>query len=298
LARPFWGVLGIWATMCGAVASDQIQWTASNLLTLALVLLLVDLAWGSLWDLVVGTDWRRLREGRRPAQPELFATGRIKRVGLPYTQPNSPGGRIFGGIGRFVDWWRHDLWPVAGPAVLGALAAVALGVVVSLLLPERLRPLNAALVALVGLGVIQRWRGRAPLVTQAAVLVGLCWLAGHAAFAPVDHLSLVLALAFTLAVWGAMRAAQGQRFGLWLLNGGQILAVALLAALLQPLAAGLMGLLVAGQIALQPALSSSRALEGPAEGPVFGRVSDPARILRRAWPWILATMIVAAWAMP
>ena len=299
LARPFWGVMGIWAAMCGAVASNPIHWTASNLLTLALVLLLVDLAWGSLWDLVVGTDWRRLRAGRRPAQPELFVTGRVKPVGLPYTQPNSPGGRIFASLGRFADWWRDGLWPEAGPAVLGSLAAVALGVVVSLLLPDRLRVLNAALVALVGLGVIQRWRGRAPLAAQAAVLVGLCWLAGHAAYAQVGRSSLILALAYTLVVWGALRAAQGQRFGLWLLNGGQVLAVALVAALLQPLAAGMMGLLVAGQIALQPALSK---VEGPAlssaEGPMLGHVSDPARILRRAWPWILATMIVAAWAMP
>ena len=85
-----------------------------------------------------------------------------------------------------------------------------------------------------------------------------------------------LALAFTLAVWGALRAAQGQRFGLWLLNGGQILAVALVAALLQPLAAGLMALLVAGQIALQPAL---RKVEGPALRKVEGPALSSSRVL-------------------
>jgi hypothetical protein len=300
--------MGIWAALCGAVASNQIHGTANNLLNLALVLLLVDLAWGSLWDLVVGIDWRYLRASRRrPVQLELLTTGRARPVGLPYTQPNSPGGRIFGGLGRFAGWWRDDLWPEAGPAMLGSLAAVALAVVVSLLLPERLRVLNAALAALVGLGVVQRWWGRAPLATQAAVLVGLGWLAGHASFAQVGRSSLILAVAFTLAVWGALRVAQGQRFGLWLLNGGQILAAVVVAASSQPLAAGFMGLLIAGQIALQPALSAVEgpilsSVEGPVlssvEGPVLGHVSDPARILRRAWPWILLTMIVAAWAMP
>lgn len=215
LARPFWGVMGIWAAVCGAVASNQFGRAASGLLTLALVLLLVDLAWGSLWDLVVGIDWRRLGAGQRqPAQPVLFAAHEGKPFGLPYTRPDSPGGRIFGGLDRFSRRWRDGFWPEAGPAVLGSLAAVALAVVVSLLLPERLRVLNAALVALAGLGVIVRWRGRAPLATQAMVLVGLSWLAGHAVFAGVSRPSLILALAFTLAAWGGLRAAEGQRLSL------------------------------------------------------------------------------------
>ena len=292
LARPFWGVMGIWAAVCGAVASNQLRWAASDLLTLALVLLLVDLAWGSLWDLVVGIDWRRLRTGpRQPAQPPLFAAHQGRPFGLPYTQPDSPGGRIFVGLDRFALRWRDDFWPEAGPAVLGSLAAAALAVVVSLLLPEHLRVLDAALVALAGLGVIMRWRDRAPLAAQAVVLVGLSWLAGHATFAGVSRPSLILALAFTLAAWGVLRAAGGQRSGLWLLNGGQVVAVALVAALKQPLAAGVMGLLLLGQIALQPALS-------PVEGPALHRDGYPARIVRRTWPWLLAAMVVAAWAMP
>ncbi len=292
LARPFWGVMGIWAVLCGAVASNKLHWAASDLLTMALVLLLVDLAWGSLWDLVVGIDWRRLRAGRRqPAQPALFAAHPVRRLGLPYTQPGSPGGRIFGGLDRFGRRWRNDFWPESGPAVLGSLAAVALAIVVSLLLPERLRVLNVALVALVGLGIIQHWRGRAPLAAQATVLVGLSWLAGHATFSGVSRLSLILAFAFTLAAWGMLRAAEGQRYGLWLLNGGLVVAVALVAAQKQPLAAGVMGLLLFGQIAIQPALR-------PVEGPAPHGDADPARIVRRAWPWLLAAMVVAAWAMP
>ena len=292
LARPFWGMMGIWAALCGAVASNKLHWAASDLLTVVLVLLLVDLAWGSLWDQVVGIDWRRLRAGRhQPAQPVLFAAYPVRRLGLPYTQPRSPGGRIFGGLGRFGHRWRNNFWPEAGPAVLGSLAAVVLAAVVSLLLPERLRVLSAALVALAGLGVIQRWRGRAPLAAQATVLVGLSWLAGNAAFAGVSRPSLILAFAFTLSAWGMLRATEGQRYGLWLLNGGLVVAVALVAAQKQPLAAGVMGLLFFGQIALQPALR-------PIGGPALHRDADPGRIVHRAWPWLLAAMVVAAWAMP
>jgi hypothetical protein len=305
LARLFWGLLGIWSAVCGALASNQVRWTGADLLALALVLLLTELAWGSFWDLLVGIDLRRLGTGQRaPAQPP-------RAGGLPYTQPDSPGGRISLGLGRLASWWRGVFWPGAGPALLGSLAAVALAAVLSLLLPERVLLLNAALLALTGLGVIQRRWGRAPLAVQAMVLVGLSWLAGHAVFAEVSRPSLILALAFTAAAWGALRAAAGQRRGLWLLDGGQIIAVALLAVLKQPLAAGLAGLLLFGQLALQPAL---RAIEGPAPraglrsaakqsgeapfgDPVLGPGVDPALLMRRAWPWLLAAMLVAAWAL-
>lgn len=282
LARPFWGLMGLCAAVCGAVASSQLRWVPSDLPLLALVLLLVELGWGSLWDQVVGVDWSELRTGRGPAtQLPLFGDQLRRPLALPYTQPGSPGGRIFAGLDRFRRWFRTRFWPQAGPALLGSLAAVALMVVVSLLLPERLRILNVALLALVGLGAIRRWRGRAPLAPQAVVLVGLSWLAGHGSLAEVSRPSFILALAFTVAAWGALRAAQGQPRGLWLLNGGQVVAVALVAAQKQPLAAGLMGLFFFGQLATQLALSS-------AEGP----------IIRRTWPWLLAAMLVAAWAMP
>ena len=276
LARPFWGVLGIGAVLCGALASDRFRWNGEDLLTLALALLLVDLAWGNLWALAAGTDWfRPLAEGWPPAHPARMAAP-------PYTRPRSPAGRFFRWLNRLVGWWREAFWPVAGSALLGMAAAAALAAVLSLLLPDRLRLLNAVLVAVVGLGVAQRRRGRTSWGGEALVQVGLGWLAGHLAFAEMSGPSLILALAFALAAWGSLRAAQKLRGGLWLQNGGQVVSAVLLVVLKEPLAAGVVALLLFGQVAMQPLLRLG---------------GDPARILRRAWPWLMAAMLTAAWAI-
>jgi len=277
LARPFWGVMGLWACLGGALASNQLRWDGESLLLLALALLLADLAWGSLWDLAVGTDWfRPMIEGWPPARLASLPA-------LPYTQPESPGGRVFRGLNRLAGWWHEAFWPAAGPALLGVLAAAGVTVILALILPGRLRPLYAALVALIGLGVIWQRRGRVFLAGGALAQVGLCWLAGHMVFAEVSGPSLMLAIAFSVAVWGGMRVDQRQSGGLWLLNGGQVAGVALLAALKQPLAAGAVGLLLAGQVVFQPLLRLG---------------ADPARIFRRTWPWLMVAMLVAALSLP
>jgi hypothetical protein len=277
ITRPFWGMMGVWAVLCGALASNHLRWGGEQLLTLALVLLLAELAWGSLWDLGAGVDWfRPLAEGWPPVRPASLR-------GLPYTQPGSPGGRSVRGFNRLVGWWRASFWPSAGPALLGVLAASVLAAALTLLLPTRLGLLNAMLVALVGLGVAQRRRGKASLGGEALAQIGLGWLAGHLAFAEVSAPSSILALAFAFAGWGSLRVCQGLGAGLWLLNGGLVVAVAVLAATRQPLAAGLVGFLLLGQVAVQPSL---------------GHGADPERIARRMWPWLMAAMLAAALALP
>ena len=117
------------------------------------------------------------------------------------------------------------------------------------------------------------------------VRVGLAWLAGHLAFGPMSGPSLALALCFTLAAWGARRLAGSPgagRAGLWLLNGGQALGFVLLAAVKQPLAAGALGLLLLGPVALQPSLAAG---------------ADPGRVVARTWPWLMAAMLLAALAI-
>jgi hypothetical protein len=277
LVRPFWGLLGGWSVLCGALASNHLRWESRALLTLALVLLLVELAWGSLWELAASTDWfRPLAESWPPARPASW-------TGLPYTQPRSPGGRMVRGLNRIAGWWREAFWPAAGPALLGAIAAAALAVVLTVLLPGRLRPLSAALVALLGLGVAQRRREKDTLAGQSLVQVGLSWLAGHLVFADMNVPSLGLALGFAVAVLGMLQVGDGQRRGLWLVNGGQAANALWLAAFGQPLPAGAIGLLLFGQVALQPALGAGK---------------DPQSIVRRAWPWLMAAMLVAAVAIP
>lgn len=280
LASPFWGWLGAWSVLCGALASNHLRWEGELLLDLILVLLLAELAWSSLWDLAVGTDWfRPLSEDWPPTRP-------ARLVALPYTQPDAPGGRLARGVGRLAIWWREAFWPAAGPALLGLLGAAVLTAVLAFFLPSRLRPLYAGLVALTGLGMVQRQRGRNPLGAQALMRVGLCWLAGHATFAELGTTSLILAVAFSLAAWGNLRLAAGLGRGLWLLNGGQAVGVFLLLALKQPVMAGVAGLIFFGQVAMQPALRIGQDLA------VSSAVS------RRTWPWLLAAMLVVALAAP
>jgi hypothetical protein len=102
-------------------------------------------------------------------------------------------------------------------------------------------------------------------------------------FAGAYASSLVLALGFTVAAWGVLRVSQGLKVGLWLLNGGLAIVVIALLLLKQPLAVGVVGLLLFGQMALQPSLR-------------FG--GEPARVVRRIWPWVMAAMLVAALAIP
>lgn len=277
LARPFWGGAGIWAVLCGALASSGLRWDGDGLWTLVLVLLLTELGWGSLWDLVANGRWQQtLAESRPPRR-------RGATPGVPYTLPGSPAGRLFGGLGRLAAWWRESFWPAAGGAMLGSMAATVLVLVVSLLLPGSLRLLNAALAALIGLGLWQQRRAKMPLLAGAVVQVGLGWLAGHLAFAPVSGASLLLALSFALAVWGGMRLKLGLSGAVWLLDGGQVVVVAILAALKQPLAAFAGGMLLLGQAAMQPGLDG---------------VQDRERVFRRTWPWLMAIMLVAALALP
>jgi hypothetical protein len=296
LARPFWGWLGGWAVLCGALASNQLRWDGELLLDLGLVLLLVELGWSNLWDLAVMTGWFRPLADGWP--PKRFAPA----ASLPYTLPRSPGGRIARGLGRFAAWWREAFWPAAGSSLLGLLAALLLTVLLSLLLPERLRPLSAVLAALIGLGIVMRRRGRDPLAAEALVRVGLSWLAGHAVFAELGTESVVLALAFALAAWGGLRLAAGLRWSLWLLDAGQVAAVVVLIALKQPIVAGLAGLLFFGQLAMQPALRYGGGADGAGADPASidrrANLDRRAAVSRRTWPWLMALMLLAAVALP
>ncbi len=265
--------------LCGALASNQLRWDGTVLLNLGLLLLLVELGWSNLWNLATTTEWFRPLSDDWP--PEHYEPA----VSLPFTLPTSPGGRMARGLGRVGTWWREAFWPATGAALLGLLATTLLTVILGVLLPQRLRLLAAALAALIGLGIVQRHRGREPLAGEALVRVGLSWLAGYAVFAGPGTASLALALALSLAAWGNLRLAGGLPRSLWLLNAGQAIAVIVILVLKQPIFAGVAGLLFFGQLAMQPSLH-------------YAKDVDPSVVSRRTWPWLMALMLVVAWALP
>lgn len=273
------GFVGLWAALCGVLSVAHWPPQASDLLTVLFVAILVALGWGMVWRLVTTTDWfAAWAHGRPLAQP-------VSRWGLPYTRPGSPAGRLLRWIGALAGWWRDTLWPRSGPAVMAIVVAAALVGASLRILPARLGPLHLAFVALVGLAILRLRRGKSSSCAEALAGVGLGWLAGYLAFAPVQWLPLALALCFALCAWGSLRIGGGQvvgRGGLWLLNGGLVLGLVLLIAAKQPLAAAGLGLALFGLVAVQLPLSQA---------------GEPRSMARQSWPWLMAAMVVAALAI-
>jgi len=178
-----------WACLCGVVASDDFGWQGEDWLRLALLLLLVDGGWGTLWAALGSTNWaaplRRWRNWRfgDPATP------------LPYALPGSPGDRASRWLGQLRTWWCDVLWPACGPALSAIVVALPVTVVLGALLGPELLLLSAAAFAVMQLGLA--WEGGRGDVTpewDGVVAVALPWLAGHGAFGEPTLHSAGLAL--------------------------------------------------------------------------------------------------------
>ncbi len=264
-----------WAVLCGVVASRGFTRQGPDWLRLALLVLLVDGGWGSAWAALVTTDWatphRRWREWN---QNRPTAT-------LPYTLPHAPGGRLSHFIGRLRAWWSEVLWPNCGAAVLTILIALPTTALLGALLGTELLLLSVAALAAMELGVIwEKGRGVVPPGWDATIAMALPWLAGHLTFAPITLPSAALAVLFALA-WGkAWRVSSA--WGRALTVGSQLLAGAALVVLRRPVAAGGLFLLLVSQLSYRPWI---------------GRGYEPDWYVRRARPWIMAAMLVAALAI-
>lgn len=264
-----------WASLCGVVASGGFGWQGRDWLRLALLIVLVDGGWGTLWAAMGSTNWatplRRWRNWRF-GEPVII---------LPYTLPGSFGDRASRWLGQLRTWWGDVLWPACGPALSAIAVALPVTALLGALLGPELLLLSAAALAVMQLGLA--WEGGRGSITpewDAVVAVTLPWLAGHAAFGSLTLSSTGLALAFALA-WGAAwraRSPLGRALGV----GAQFLAATLSVALHHPLAAGGLLLLLAPQLVLLPWL----------------RRGQPASwYVRHTRPWLMVAMLVAAWTL-
>jgi hypothetical protein len=264
-----------WATLCGVVASGNFGWRGQDWSRLALLVLLVDGGWGTLWVALGGTDWATpLRRWRNWRFGQPLATP-------PYTLPGSPGDQASHWLGQLRAWWRDIFWPTCGPALSATAVALPVVAVLGALLGTELVLLSAAALAVMQLGLA--WEGGRGSIApgwNAAITITLPWLAGHAAFGSLTLRSAGPALAFALAWRSAWRADL-----LWeriLGIGTQLLVVALLVVSHRALAAGLLLLLLVPQLALFPWL----------------RRGQPASwYVRYTRPWLMAAMLVAAWTL-
>jgi hypothetical protein len=106
---------------------------------------------------------------------------------------------------------------------------------------------------------------------------------GHLAFGSLNFESVAFAFAYTVAYYARFVLLNGRRrVATYLLNGSQILVVALLIIVKEPILAGVAGLLLLPQLLLQPFL-----WRGEAEW----------WYLQRSQPWLMAGMLTAGLAI-
>lgn len=264
-----------WVALCGVVASGGFVWQGEGWSRLALLILLVDGGWGTLWAALGSTNWaaalhqwRTWEFGERTPKP-------------PYTLPDSPGDRVIGWIGLFRAWWRHLFWLDCGPAVLSIIIALLVTALLGVLLGQEILLLSMAAVAAMQAGAVaSRGSGAAAPEWDALLGVTFPWLAGHIAFGPLTPGSSALALTLGLA-WGTAWRVESPR-GRIAAGGAQLLAAALLVALGQPLAAGCLALLSVPQLVLLPWIE---------------RGQPAGWYVRHTRPWLMATMLIAAWVL-
>jgi hypothetical protein len=251
---------------------------AQSLLLLLLVLFLVDPVLGGVWGLVLGTDWFA------PFAGGYLSRGEIPSKSLPYTSPGSPGYRASRWLAGVLAWWRRDFRPHAGTEFLSLILTLAVAIILASLLGRLVTLLT--LVALVLMAVVRfspRRHGAMSFSLRAILELGLPWLIGHLAFGSLNWESVAFALAYTMTYYACFVLLDGRRrIATRLLNGSQIVAVALLIIVKEPILAGIAGLLLLPQLLLQPFL-----WRGEAEW----------WYLQRSKPWLAAGMLTAGLAI-
>lgn len=264
-----------WASVCGVVAAGVFDWQGTALLRLALLILLVDGGWGTLWAALGDTDWATpLERWRRWQAGDPFIT-------LPYTLPDTPSQVVSNWAGEMICWWRESLWPTCGQAISAIVIALPLSILLAILLGRDLLLLSLTALAIMQLSLIQGGkRGNVASGWNAVISVTLPWMAGHAAFEALTLRSTVMASLFALVWSGAWRSQSG--WGRTMNVGGYVLIMTFLIVLQDPLAVGMLSLVVIPQLTLLPWLK---------------RDQPASWYVHHARPWLLAAMLIAAWAL-
>ncbi len=275
-----------WAVLCGAWAAGGWRWEGSTLLALVVTTFVAEVLWSSWRAHLIDTDWDRFL-----ADHPLPVAGDPVYV-LPYTTPWSPLGRALSRWGQLRRWVREILPAGQRGAVLALPVLPPLILLLSALVGRHMLLLSLAGLALMVIEwrVARRQYGHRAL--QAGLEIGLSWMAGHMALAPLTASSFALACCYALAYQGALeiqyvdRAARGPhgRSLAWL-YGGQ--ATAAMVVLMQehrasPLAATAIALLLAPQLLLQAQLQTGK---------------HAITYLQHAALFFMLAMPIAAWAI-
>ncbi len=227
-----------WAALAGALAAGS-HWDWANLLRLLTGLALVEM----LYEAVCGL-----------AEPAAAAP--LARLAwLPYSQPDSPSGRL-------AQWWSRRVAGRAGGIAATLLIAGILAAWVGL-------PAAWAVLAYLALGGLRLGLGRlwAGLGRWVEAIGGILlpWLLAGALFGGVSGVSILAALAYTAARGALLQGGRlvTRRWAFALADLCQVGVLAALVILKRPLVAAILAVLIAAQVF---AGAVSRR-EGEAAGP-------------------------------
>jgi hypothetical protein len=155
--QAIWRPAAFWAVVAGLLAAGALRRPGDlNWQALALLALLVDPLWGSIW---------RLAGGRR-ALLTLPPLTNDRRIALPYLQTGSPAARLLAGD-------HTDVWP---SALRVGVPAVVVALLVSTLLDVYAIGMTLLAVVLAAFGwTLRRTFGHGVPLLQSIVAIGLPW---------------------------------------------------------------------------------------------------------------------------
>lgn len=277
LSRVPWRLAPAWSVLAGAFAADAAFDNPALWLRVVAAVVLGDLAWGVL---------RRYVQ-HPPASRQHAGT---PVVVLPYAQPDAP-------LGSFVHALSLD-----GTDWRGALAGVifALGGALLLGLPALALSLAAVVVTVVAWALTRR--GDVPAACFALLdvflpfvlgLLAAGWLETGASVASLSWQPLLVAAAFAVLQWGALRSTA--RVGASSFACGVLVVLVVLIGLRMPWAAAMAAVLLA------PPLYWLSRNYGVAAGvwgtPAPGTQAHSAASSTWAAPWLMLALFIAALAV-
>jgi hypothetical protein len=288
LLMPITSIVAIvpaWSVLCGALTAHSGRrpfeggFDPYAGIALALVVFVVQVLWGTIRALLINKDRDPFAVDLPDAPALLPKRHRIPR--LPYVTPGSP-------LARLGQKWRRAFQRPEDRLTLALVPLLTL--LLSSVIGWQAIVLSVAAMSISLIESRLTRQDKTSSALQSATLVGLGWLAGHTAFAPLTWITVTLSCCYAIAYQGALELERDNAsparhsrlpWALGLLYGGQTAALVLLITLARPLAAASAGFLLAPQWLLLALLETGSCRS----------------YVRHAVPFVTAAMLSAAWAV-
>jgi hypothetical protein len=274
LSERLFSLAPAWAALAGALATGGMHWRRDDILLLLGSILLVDGLWGQLWTQLAGqtaTDSPDPVAGRRLVAP------------LPYATSES----ALSGLWRWVVGGRRDEQGDQPGATWRALLVACLLTFgfAAFLGPVALVLSGVALLLAVFTGFLAK-PGFVSGLCQALFEIGLPWLLAHVLFGGLRQPGwpLLIAVSYLLLHGASLSLRSGRR--LWLINLTQLVPLACLIAVDQPVPAGVLAITLLAPLSWQSWLARAD-----------GGSMDPQGYRQLAQTWWWAGLLVASWGI-